>query len=57
MATKKNYKEQQKFYHHMYKNRGKIFWLSKDPKNPIIKGRTYVKGKEKENANGDIKDN
>ena len=54
----KSYKEQQKFYRNLYKNRGRLVWLSKDPKNPIIKGRTYVKkNEEKEinNANGDIK--
>ena len=52
----KSYKEQQKFYRNLYKNRGKLVWLSKDPKNTIIKGRTYIK-KEDENGNSDIKDN
>lgn len=52
MATKENYKETQKFYRNMYKNRGKLVWLSKDPQNPVIKGRTYIKVKEEEKKNG-----
>lgn len=50
-----NYKDEQKKYKQMYKERERFFWLSKLPPreingkvidNPLIKGRTYVKPKE-----------
>lgn len=53
-----SYKEKQKKYKEMYKNRGKWVWISKLPdrevlgkkvKNPLNKGRTYIK-KEQENV-------
>jgi hypothetical protein len=52
-----DYKEEQKKYRDMYKDRGKFLWLSKlQPtvingkviKNPLTKGRTYVKPKDKD---------
>jgi len=55
---KEDYKAKQKKYRDMYKNRGKMVWVSKLPdreilgkkvKNPLNKGRTYVK-KEQENV-------
>lgn len=44
----KNYKEKQKYYKQKAKET-KMFWFSKDSGKPngIIKGRTYVKGEEK----------
>ena len=56
--VKEDYKAKQKKYRDMYKNRGKMVWVSKLPdrdlfgkkiKNPLNKGRTYVK-KEQENV-------
>lgn len=43
-----NYKEKQKKYKEIYKNRGKTIWYSKDPENGITKGKTFVKPKEEE---------
>ena len=45
-----NYKEEQKKYRDMYKNRGKIFWVSIDKSNPIVKGRTYINPNKKTKA-------
>lgn len=56
-----SYKEKQKKYRDMYKNRGRWAWISKLPdrevlgkkeKNPLNKGRTYIK-KEHENVSMD----
>jgi hypothetical protein len=41
-----NYKEKQKKYKEIYKNRGRTIWYSTDPTNPLAKGKTYVKPKE-----------
>lgn len=41
-----NYKEKQKMYKELYKNRGKTIWYSTDPTNKLAKGKTYVKPKE-----------
>lgn len=42
------YKEKQRKYEEMYKNRGKVVWVSKEPNNGIIKGRTYINKEKKE---------
>lgn len=41
-----NYKEKQKKYKELYKNRGRTIWYSTDPTNKLAKGKTYVKPKE-----------
>lgn len=46
-----NYKENQKKYKELYKNRGRTIWYSKDTTNGILKGRTFIKPKEKEKEN------
>jgi len=47
-----NYKEKQKEYAEKYKNRGKVFWVSIDKSQPLIKGRTYINPNKKK-KNGD----
>lgn len=42
-----NYKEKQRKYEELYKNRGKVFWVSIDKSNPIVKGRTYINSNKK----------
>lgn len=41
-----NYKEKQKKYKELYKNRGRTIWYSTDPTNPLAKGKTFVIPKE-----------
>ena len=57
------YKEDQKKYRQMYKEREKFFWLSKLPpreingktvKSPLTRGRTYIKPKEEVTNNGNM---
>ena len=43
---KNDYKEKQKMYKRMYKERGKMVWVSKERGD--LKGRTFVKEKEEE---------
>jgi len=40
------YKEKQRKYKELYKNRGRTIWYSTDPNNKLAKGKTFVKPKE-----------
>lgn len=46
------YKEKQRKYEEMYKNRGKTVWISIDKKNPIVKGRTFINPLKQEKKEG-----
>ncbi len=52
----KSYKEQQKFYKNLARSKGKILWVSKDPTNPLAKGKTYIK-KDDKNGNHIVENN